>query len=73
MYYKLYPWQPCIEQWNVNHKTCPVCRETLASTEDGWVIRSVIGGAAVVFSSIVPNVAVTGRTVLTSRRRSRNL
>jgi len=30
--------QPCIEQWNVNHKTCPVCRETLASTEDGWVI-----------------------------------
>jgi len=29
---------PCIEQWNVNHKTCPVCRETVDSTEDGWVI-----------------------------------
>jgi hypothetical protein len=28
----------CIEQWNVDHKTCPVCRETLASTDDGWVI-----------------------------------
>lgn len=29
---------PCIEQWNVDHKTCPVCRETLSSTSDGWVI-----------------------------------
>ena len=29
---------PCIEQWNVDHKTCPVCRETLASTNEGWVI-----------------------------------
>ena len=29
---------PCIEQWNVDHKTCPVCRETLASTDDSWVI-----------------------------------
>ena len=29
---------PCIEQWNIEHKTCPVCRETLASTDDGWVI-----------------------------------
>lgn len=29
---------PCIEQWNVDHKTCPVCRETLNSTDDGWVI-----------------------------------
>lgn len=29
---------PCIEQWNVNHKTCPVCRETVQSTDDGWVI-----------------------------------
>ena len=27
---------PCIEQWNVDHKTCPVCRETLSSTDDGW-------------------------------------
>lgn len=29
---------PCIEQWNVDHKTCPVCRETLKSTDDSWVI-----------------------------------
>jgi len=29
---------PCIEQWNVNHKTCPVCRETVESTDDGWVV-----------------------------------
>jgi len=29
---------PCIEQWNVNHKTCPVCREAVESTDDGWVI-----------------------------------
>lgn len=29
---------PCIEQWNVSNKTCPVCRETLESTEDSWVI-----------------------------------
>ena len=29
---------PCIEQWNLDHKTCPVCRETLNSTDDGWVI-----------------------------------
>ena len=28
----------CIEQWNVNHKTCPVCRETVDCTEEGWVI-----------------------------------
>lgn len=28
----------CIHQWNVNHKTCPVCREKLESTDDGWVI-----------------------------------
>ena len=28
----------CIEQWNVNHKTCPVCRETVDCREDGWVI-----------------------------------
>ncbi len=29
---------PCIEQWNVNNKTCPVCRETLDSVDDGWVV-----------------------------------
>ena len=28
----------CIQQWNVNHKTCPVCRESLDSTADGWVV-----------------------------------
>ena len=28
----------CIEQWNVNHKTCPVCRESVNSAEEGWVI-----------------------------------
>ncbi len=29
---------PCIEQWNASNKTCPVCRETLCSTEDGWIV-----------------------------------
>lgn len=29
---------PCIDQWNIEHKTCPVCRETLDTTDDGWVI-----------------------------------
>uniref|UniRef100_A0A6M2DH36 RING finger protein 141 n=1 Tax=Xenopsylla cheopis TaxID=163159 RepID=A0A6M2DH36_XENCH len=32
---------PCIEQWNVNNKTCPLCRETLQSTEDTWVISEM--------------------------------
>ncbi|XP_067000317.2 RING finger protein 141 [Anabrus simplex] len=32
---------PCIEQWNVNNKTCPICRETLDSTDDTWVISEV--------------------------------
>lgn len=31
----------CIEQWNVNNKTCPICRETLQSTDDTWVISEV--------------------------------
>jgi hypothetical protein len=22
----------------VDHKTCPVCRETLHTTDDGWVV-----------------------------------
>lgn len=30
--------QTCIEQWNMNSKTCPVCQEKLDSAEDGWVI-----------------------------------
>ena len=34
---------PCIEQWNVNHKTCPVCRETVQSTDDGWVRSDDVG------------------------------
>ena len=30
---------PCIEQWNVDHKTCPVCRETVNdATDEGWVV-----------------------------------
>ncbi|XP_022238601.1 RING finger protein 141-like isoform X2 [Limulus polyphemus] len=28
----------CIEQWNVSHNTCPLCREKLESTDDSWVI-----------------------------------
>ncbi|GLV35487.1 murashka [Carabus blaptoides fortunei] len=31
----------CIEQWNVNNKTCPICRETLVSTDDTWVLSEV--------------------------------
>lgn len=30
--------RPCIEQWNVNHKTCPICRERVESSSDAWVI-----------------------------------
>lgn len=29
---------PCIEQWNVTSRTCPVCREEIRSTDDSWVI-----------------------------------
>uniref|UniRef100_T1IQR9 RING finger protein 141 n=1 Tax=Strigamia maritima TaxID=126957 RepID=T1IQR9_STRMM len=29
---------PCIEQWNVSNKTCPICRETLETTDESWVI-----------------------------------
>ncbi|XP_076036274.1 RING finger protein 141-like isoform X2 [Oratosquilla oratoria] len=32
---------PCIEQWNGVDKTCPVCRESLKSTDDTWVISEV--------------------------------
>lgn len=34
---------PCIEQWNVSHKTCPICREQLDSTDDTWVLSEVPG------------------------------
>ncbi|XP_050735775.1 RING finger protein 141-like isoform X3 [Eriocheir sinensis] len=29
---------PCIEQWSVVEKTCPMCRESLESTDDTWVL-----------------------------------
>ena len=32
---------PCIEQWNVDHKTCPVCRDIVTNTDDSWVISDV--------------------------------
>ncbi|XP_044254872.1 RING finger protein 141-like [Tribolium madens] len=32
---------PCIEEWNANHDTCPICREKLESTDDTWVISEV--------------------------------
>ncbi|XP_034250622.1 RING finger protein 141-like [Thrips palmi] len=28
----------CFEQWNVKHKTCPICREALDSSDETWVI-----------------------------------
>lgn len=33
--------QLCIEQWNMNSKTCPVCQEKLESAEDGWVVSEI--------------------------------
>lgn len=33
--------QACIEQWNMNSKTCPVCQEKLDSAEEGWVISEI--------------------------------
>lgn len=32
---------PCIEQWNIHQKTCPICDETLASTDDTWVLSEM--------------------------------
>lgn len=29
---------PCIEQWHEGHQTCPICRENVPSTDDGWVV-----------------------------------
>jgi len=29
----------CIERWNVNHKTCPTCRERLENTDQTWVLE----------------------------------
>ncbi|CAG9858418.1 unnamed protein product [Phyllotreta striolata] len=31
----------CIEEWNENHDTCPICRERLDSTDDAWVLSEV--------------------------------
>lgn len=31
----------CIEQWNDSNKTCPVCRATVESTEDSWLIPEI--------------------------------
>uniref|UniRef100_A0A1B0CDL5 RING finger protein 141 n=1 Tax=Lutzomyia longipalpis TaxID=7200 RepID=A0A1B0CDL5_LUTLO len=32
---------PCIEQWNVNNKFCPICQEELSSTDDTWVLSEI--------------------------------
>uniref|UniRef100_A0A182PZB6 RING finger protein 141 n=1 Tax=Anopheles farauti TaxID=69004 RepID=A0A182PZB6_9DIPT len=32
---------PCIEQWNIHQKTCPICDEALASTDDTWVLSEM--------------------------------
>lgn len=29
----------CIEQWNVAHKNCPICRAKLENTDDTWVLE----------------------------------
>jgi hypothetical protein len=31
----------CIEQWNVDHKTCPICRDKLETTDDTWVLEDL--------------------------------
>ncbi|KAL3266428.1 hypothetical protein HHI36_010602 [Cryptolaemus montrouzieri] len=28
----------CIEEWNSEHQTCPICRDKLESTDDTWVL-----------------------------------
>ncbi|KXJ74276.1 hypothetical protein RP20_CCG014041 [Aedes albopictus] len=32
---------PCIEQWNIHQKKCPICDEELASTDDTWVLSEM--------------------------------
>uniref|UniRef100_A0A2M4BT03 RING finger protein 141 n=1 Tax=Anopheles marajoara TaxID=58244 RepID=A0A2M4BT03_9DIPT len=32
---------PCIEQWNIHQKTCPICDEELATTDDTWVLSEM--------------------------------
>lgn len=31
----------CIEQWNANKKSCPICQETLDSVDDSWVLSEI--------------------------------
>lgn len=32
---------PCIEQWNIHQKKCPICDEELASTDETWVLSEM--------------------------------
>uniref|UniRef100_A0A2M4AQG7 RING finger protein 141 n=1 Tax=Anopheles triannulatus TaxID=58253 RepID=A0A2M4AQG7_9DIPT len=32
---------PCIEQWNIHQKTCPICDEELTTTDDTWVLSEM--------------------------------
>ncbi len=32
---------PCIEQWNTEHHSCPVCQEKFKSTDESWVIQEM--------------------------------
>lgn len=32
---------PCITQWNLTNKSCPICLESLSDTNEGWVISEM--------------------------------
>ncbi|XP_055610633.1 RING finger protein 141-like [Uranotaenia lowii] len=32
---------PCIEQWNIHNKKCPICNEELSSTDDTWILSEM--------------------------------
>lgn len=32
---------PCIEQWNMSNKTCPMCQQEFKSTDDSWVLSEL--------------------------------
>jgi Zinc finger, C3HC4 type (RING finger) len=32
---------PCIEQWNMTNKTCPICSEELTSTKETWILEDM--------------------------------
>lgn len=34
---------PCIEQWNENNKSCPICCEELKNTDESWVMTDIPG------------------------------